>query len=79
MNLAENVIVPGVIHDNRLRLMSSLNKQVAYYLYTMDGRLLKSGRFMQQHEIDCSSLAAGTYSILLSADGRFMARRIVKY
>lgn len=58
---ADNITVYPNPTSNYLRINNSLHSQGSYTLYSIDGCLLKRGRYANNESIDISNLSTGLY------------------
>jgi len=65
---ADNLKVYPNPASNYLKINNSLNSQSTYAIYSIDGRMLMSGRYSNDESIDVSHLSTGLY--ILKTEGQ---------
>jgi hypothetical protein len=77
--LDEKIVVPTMIQGNNFKISSSLGKQITYCLYSLDGKPIAKGSFINDVVVDCVDLANGMYMLRLSSESSSLSRKMVKY
>ena len=51
---------------------------VAFNLFTIDGKLIKKGRLEENNQINLNDLSKGLYLLQLTSDGKTETKKIIK-
>lgn len=76
--LKDNNIAMPTFVSNILPVRSNLKSSVSYYIYDMAGRAIKDGTFINNTNINVSTLPSSNYFIRFINDNKTLVKRFVK-